>query len=161
MRAKASVAALLVLASFVAYAPVLHNGVVLDDQYMVADNDTIRDVAQIPRFFVSTPPGAIARAFYRPVMFTSFTLDYALFGGDMAGFHAMNVLWHALAAWLVYLLLDRLLGGDRSAAAQRRRDATTGRASALGALIFALHPVQAEVVYLVNYRATTLAALFF
>lgn len=140
---------MLVLVCAAAYAPTLHNGWVLDDQYMIADNAAIRDLAAVPRFFVTTPPGAINRDYYRPVMLTSFAIDYALFRGSPAALHAMNVLYHAAVAFIVLLLLERLLGASASSA------------SKLGALVFALHPVQSEVVYLVNYRATTLAAGFF
>lgn len=51
---------------------------------------------------------------------------------DPRVFHALNVLFHALAAVMVFLILRRLVGADVPAA--------------LGTLLFALHPLQVEPV---------------
>jgi hypothetical protein len=130
-----------------AFAPTLHNQFILDDDYIVVHNEPIRKLSNVPSFFVSTPPGSINRNYYRPVMLTSFALDHALFGLQPAGWHAVNILLHALCAVWVFLLLREL--GSQTVV------------SLLGALLFALHPVQGEVVYLVNNRGTSISTLCF
>jgi hypothetical protein len=132
---------------FVTYRPVLHGGFIVDDSYLVMNNAAIRDLANVPGFFVHTPPGPIVRNFYRPVMLASFALDYALFGASPAGYHATNVVLHALCVVFVLLLLLHL--------------GASPIAAFCGALLFAVHPLQSEAVDVVNYRSATLCALFF
>jgi hypothetical protein len=138
---------LLVAATCATFAPTLRNRFILDDDYIVVRNAPIEDLRNVPSFFVSTPPGSINRNYYRPVMLTSFAIDYALFGLNPIGFHAVNILLHACNVALVFLLLRAMLGNVS--------------ASFLSALVFGVHPLQGEVVYLVNYRGTSLSACFF
>ncbi|HVZ33480.1 MAG TPA: hypothetical protein VG963_13700, partial [Polyangiaceae bacterium] len=138
--------ALLVVAS-AAFAPCVRNGFILDDVYMVDGNPTLRSLANVPALFVSVPPGAIARNYYRPATLSAYALDYALFGPGAWGLHAMNIVWHVVAALLVWMLLQQL-GASRLAAS-------------MAALLFTVHPVQGETVYLINGRAGSTAAVWF
>jgi hypothetical protein len=137
----------MIVATCAAFAPTLRNRFILDDDYIVVQNAAIRATSNIPGFFVSTPPGPINRNYYRPVMLASFAVDHALFGLEPAGYHATNIALHAACALLVYWLLLEL---------------TLPKLACLwGGLLFALHPVQGEVVYLVNYRGASLSTLCF
>jgi protein O-mannosyl-transferase len=144
-----AVFALLLALGFATYAAGLSNQLILDDEYMVRDNRDLRDLRNVPGFFVSTPPEKINRGYYRPLMLASFALDRALFGDDRRAYHAVNIVLHCVSALLVWALLRLLLARDSALPAL------------LGAVLFLVHPVQTEVVYLVTYRATCLAALFF
>ena len=81
----------------------------------------------------------------RPLTLLRFWLNYQLGGQNAAGYHALNILLHVLATWLVYRLIARIAGR---------------KAAYLGAALFALHPIQAEAVNYVFERATLLAAVF-
>ena len=142
-----AVFALLLAIGFATHGASLDNQLILDDEYMVRDNQDLRDLRRVPAFFVSTPPQKINRGYYRPLMLASFALDRALFGEDRRAYHAVDIALHALTAFIVWLSLRRLVRAELP--------------SLLGSLLFLLHPVQTEVVYLVTYRATCLAALFF
>jgi len=66
-------------------------------------------------------------------------------------FHAASVTFHALAALAMFFLLRRLLGAARSQDFDQNGgssggDMTSDIAAAIGALLFALHPVQVESV---------------
>jgi len=64
-------------------------------------------------------------------------------------FHAASVTFHALAAMVMFFLLRRLLGAARGQGFESNGsggDTTTDIAAAIGALLFALHPVQVESV---------------
>jgi hypothetical protein len=59
-----------------ASAPTQDNGIILDDDYMLAHSAEIPDLHNIVSFFSSTPPQSINRAYYRPITLTSFALRF-------------------------------------------------------------------------------------
>ncbi len=100
-----------------------------------------------------TAPDGLARIWttrqadqYYPVTFTSFWLEYQLWGDDPAGYHATNVGLHALNVLLLLLVL-RALGMSRWAAC-------------VAALLFAVHPVQVMSVAWIAQRKNLLSACF-
>ncbi|MCC6360340.1 MAG: tetratricopeptide repeat protein [Phycisphaerales bacterium] len=82
---------------------------------------------------------------YRPLTLTSFAIQARLHGLAPAGFRAANVILHAGACALVFLLARRLLSDDMIAA--------------LAGLLFAVHPVHAEAICEVVGRAEIIATL--
>ena len=87
----------------------------------------------------------------RPLLKLSFAANHAL-GLGLAGFHAVNLAIHAASALLALALLRRVAVPHRRG---RRRSARA--APLLGALLFALHPVQVEAVTYVSGRSASLA----
>ena len=134
-------AALIVVMTFVAYVPALQGGFVWDDDAYVTRNATLRDLEGLRRIWLE--PTSFPQ--YYPLVFTTFWLEYHLWGLDPFGFHVTNVLLHASSAVLLWLLLRRL-----------------GVPGAwLAAAIFALHPVEAESVAWVTERKNVLSGLFY
>src|SRR5205807_10162499 len=80
----------------------------------------------------------------RPLTYMTFWLNRQIGGGDPLGYHLFNLVLHLGAVALAWECLRRLLGE---------------RASFLAALIFAVHPMQAEAVNYVWARPILLAAL--
>lgn len=142
---KPFLSALLILASatLIVYAVSLSNGFVLDDDVIIVKNPATLHLGNI-RDVLFAPD--VIKPYYRPLNRASYLLDYQLFGMNPLWFHAVNIIIHLLNAALLYLVGRRLLS-DRSAAL-------------IAALLFAVHPVNAEAV---NFIATrnTLLALFF
>jgi tetratricopeptide (TPR) repeat protein len=85
-------------------------------------------------------------SYWSPLTWVSFMLDYELWGLDPAGFHLQNLLLHALAVVLLYLVLARM-----TAAVWR---------SALVAGIFAVHPIHVEAVAWITERKELLSSVF-
>jgi tetratricopeptide (TPR) repeat protein len=83
---------------------------------------------------------------YYPLTFSTFWLEYRLWGPDPTGYHITNILLHALNAWLVAMVL-RALGC---------RPWVTLSVAAL----FAVHPVQVMSVAWIAQRKNLLSALF-
>ena len=84
--------------------------------------------------------------FYRPLSTLSFALDYALWGFDPAGYHLTNLLLHGVTAVLAAVTLASLT--DRRGAGY------------LGGLLFAIHPLTAEVIPVVGRRQDVLMTAF-
>jgi tetratricopeptide (TPR) repeat protein len=132
---------LIVLLTVVAYLPVRNAGFVFDDYKNVTGNPSLRTLSGLGRIW--TDPSASYQ--YYPLTYTSFWIEYHLWGLRPIGYHAVNVLLHALNAVLVGLLLSRL--------------AVPG--AWFAALLFALHPVHVESVAWVSERKNVLSALFY
>jgi tetratricopeptide (TPR) repeat protein len=83
---------------------------------------------------------------WAPVVRLTQILDWNLFGDAATGHHVHNILWHALSAALVFLLLRRLTGAYWT--------------SALCAAVFAWHPLRVESVSWISERKDVVSVAF-
>jgi tetratricopeptide (TPR) repeat protein len=140
-RRAALLAALIVAATATAYTPALQAGFIWDDDDYVTENPLLPAPDGLRRIWLSMD----APSQYFPLVYTSFRIEYALWGLDPYGYHLVNVLLHAANALLVWWLLRRL--------------STPG--AWLAAAIFALHPVHVESVAWITERKNVLSLFFF
>jgi len=84
---------------------------------------------------------------WHPLTGLSHMLDWELFGRWAGGHHAMNVLFHAANAVMLWWLLRRLTGASWP--------------SLFVALLFAVHPLNVESVAWVSQRKSVLSTCFF
>lgn len=145
---------LLVIAAvlFAVYYNSLGNGFVADDNGFIKDNTSIRDLGNIPDFFLSPKSMAASDSewgtiIYRPLRTASFALDYAVFGLEPFGFHLVNLLLHIGAAITLYFVIMHLF--------------SVPAAAFLGAMLFALHPVHIEAVSWIASRADLIGLILF
>ena len=122
------------LLAFAVHLNTLGNGYALDDRPIVQDNPNVNGLATLDEaltqpYWPATPDRL---ALYRPITTAAFSLQFALWGDDPAGYHAVNALAHAGVTALVFLLLLALVPGLIPAA--------------LAASLFAVHPVHVEAV---------------
>ena len=85
----------------------------------------------------------------------TFALNFWVDGLRPLGYHLVNAALHAVAAWFLFLLMRRLLA--RAADDWWRAHATS--ISALGVLVWMLHPVQTQAVVYTWQRSTTLCVV--
>jgi protein O-mannosyl-transferase len=131
------------LAAAAVAAPSIRNDFVADDQWVVAN----REVLEQPPSLVAVLkepywPASFGGVMWRPAVIASFALDYRV-SHSPHWFHAVNVLWAAIATALFALLACDLAGTA---------------AGLVTGLLFAVHPVHVEAVANVVGRAELIAA---
>jgi tetratricopeptide (TPR) repeat protein len=131
---------LLIAATLAAYYPAWHGGVLWDDDRHITRSD-LRSTEGLWRIWFD--PGATQQ--YYPLTHSAFWVEHKLWADDTLGYHLVNIIVHALTAFLVAVILRRL--------------AVPG--AVLAALIFALHPVQVESVAWISELKNTLSGVFY
>ena len=139
-RSSGANAALILLLTIVAYLPTLRGGFVFDDFPLIVENRMIQRNAEPYRFwFTSETPD------YRPVTWSLWWLEWRLWDGKAPAYHAVNVLFHAVDAVLVWIILRELeISG-----------------AWLVAAVFAVHPVNVATVAWISEQKNTLSMLFY
>ncbi|HKQ47074.1 MAG TPA: tetratricopeptide repeat protein [Phycisphaerae bacterium] len=132
---------LIVVATMAAYLPVSRAGFIWDDDDYVTRNPTLRSAEGLRQIWTDTK----ATPQYYPLAFTSFWIEYHLWGLAPLGYHIVNVLLHAGCAILIWRLL--LLLGVPGAL--------------LAAMLFAVHPLHVESVAWITERKNVLSGLFY
>ena len=133
-------ALVLVALVLAAYWPSLGGDFVWDDDDYVSENAMVQAEDGLGRIWFTTESPQ-----YYPLTFTTFWVEWRLWGAHTAGYHVVNVLLHSANALLFWLVLRRL--GLRGAW--------------LAALVFALHPLQVESVAWIAERKNTLSGMFY
>src|SRR5580700_7009812 len=145
----------LVLVVLAAYANHFQNTFHFDDLYTVTGNVFIRNLGNIPRFFVDagmmhTDPAA---ATYRPITTASLAIDYWLAGGlEPFWFHFSTFVWFELQLVLMFFLFRHIM----DSADPHPSNVWTALAATA---CYGLHPVNAETVNYIIQRADLYSAL--
>ncbi len=131
-----------VLATLVA-APSIRNEFVSDDQWIVANLQVLQHPPSIGAVLKEPYwPASFGGVMWRPAVMSSFAVDYQI-SSSPHWFHAINVLWAAIATALFALLACQLAGPV---------------VGLITGLLFAVHPVHVEAVANVVGRAELMAA---
>lgn len=112
-----------------------------DDGAYITNNPNLADARGLSRIWFSSDNEQ-----YYPLTFTTYWLEYQLWGDRPAGYHVTNTILHGLNVALVFILA-RWIGLSRLAAAGV-------------AALFAAHPMQAMSVAWVAERKNLLSCLF-
>ena len=138
---------LLVLLGLAVFGNALQMPFHYDDLHSILYNPHIRSLADVPRHFVdpSTFSSRVRGYMYRPLLMSTYSLDYALWGASAAGFRVVNLLLHVIASALFGRLAARWVG----------RGAGVGAAA-----LFLVHPLHSETVAYISSRSDLLVAVF-
>jgi protein O-mannosyl-transferase len=123
-----------------AYLPAMQGGLLWDDDAHIT-RAALQSLSGLARIWFK--PGATQQ--YYPLLHTAFWIEHGLWGDAVVGYHLMNLLLHAGAAFLLVAILRRL--------------AVPG--AWLAAFFFALHPVQVETVAWISEQKNTLSTVFY
>ena len=128
------------LLSVAAYIPAISAGYIWDDDTLLTANPQMRSLDGLSQIWT----GEHSRD-YTPLTLSTFWLEWRLWGNNPTGYHVVSILLHALCALLLWRILERL----RVPGAW------------LGALLFAIHPVNvASVAWVAELKNTLSSALF-
>jgi hypothetical protein len=124
-------------------APSIRNGFVADDQWVVANRQVLLHPPSVGAILKEPYwPASFGGVMWRPAVITSWALDYRL-SSSPHWFHAINIVWAAIATALLTLLACELAGPV---------------IGLVVGLLFAVHPVHVEAVANVVGRAELMAA---
>jgi Flp pilus assembly protein TadD len=133
-----------VFVAFEVYGPALHGPFLFDDRYL-------------PFFapgWASAPFGVWIHGM-RPLLMTTFWLNFQISQTDAFWYHVFNVAFHVGNAVLIWLIVARVLEWAGVDAGPRRI------LSLFSGVLFLVHPVQTEAVAYVASRSENLSVLLF
>jgi protein O-mannosyl-transferase len=130
----------LVLATLLAYYPAWRGGPLWDDDAHMTSVE-LQSAEGLRRIWMDI--GATQQ--YYPVVHSAFWIMHKVWGDATLGYHIVNIVLHALSAFLVIVILRRL--------------AVPG--ALLAGALFALHPVQVESVAWITELKNTLSGVFY
>jgi hypothetical protein len=137
----------LLLVTAAVYSGLWSAGFVWDDIPLILQNQSLADASLWSIFtgdlWADSGAGSVSSGYYRPMVLLSFAFDRQLFGLEPGGYHLHSLAWHLAAVTGLVALLKDLVGRE---------------GALVGGAVFALHPVQSEVVAWVAARNDLMAA---
>ncbi len=131
--------ALLFGSTCLVYLPALRCGFIWDDDSYVVENRTIQTWDGLTKIWFDVR----ANRQYYPLVYSTFWVEYRLWGLNPAGYHCVNVAIHATTTVLLWRLLVAL----------------NVPGAWLAAALFGLHPVHVESVAWITERKNVLSGL--
>ena len=130
-----------------AYSNHFRNGFHFDDGHAIVDNMYVRDMRHIPRYFTDATTFSVLplNQSYRPLLQTTFAIDYWIGGYNPVVFQVDTFGWYLL-----------LLGSMAALFKTITRDSWV---TLVAVAIFALHPVSAETVNYIVQRGDLISTL--
>jgi tetratricopeptide (TPR) repeat protein len=154
MRRSAWLALLFGCSSCLLYASALHAPFLFDDYPAIVDNPQVRTLWPLSEAMTPAPDLPTSN---RPLVALSFSINYALGGLGVTGYHATNIALHASCALLLCGLLLSLLAHEQLP--DRVRRAALPLSAAISWL-WCVHPLLSESVVYVTQRTELMAAAF-
>jgi protein O-mannosyl-transferase len=136
------------LAVLVVYSNSFNTSFHLDDALQIEKNIAIRPPIVLGKILINS----------RPITDLTFALNYSAGKLDVQGYHAVNILIHTLAAFILFLLLRATFSTHKLKEIFEKP--AEGLAISI-ALLWAIHPLQSQSVTYVVQRAECLMGLFY
>jgi tetratricopeptide (TPR) repeat protein len=137
------------LVVFCVYANGLSGVFQFDDEHSLLANPHVRSLAHVGDFFVDAQMFSrnLGSQMYRPLVLTSYAVNYYLDGYQPWGYQLVNLIAHAGVVAFAFLVLQQLGMSPIAAAA--------------GVACFGIHPLTSEPVNYISARAESMAVLFY
>jgi len=129
------------------YGVTLGNGLFFDDEHFIYKNEAVKNLDLTTLFSKSLSSGSgEVSNYYRPLLFTGFSLEYQLFNDNGFIYHLNSFLLHFLGSILLFLLIKKLFENRLLAL--------------LTSLLFLIHPIQTEAISYASGRGDPLSFFF-
>lgn len=134
--------------SFLSYFNILSNQLFYDDEELIYKNYYIQNLSNFPKYFSENMIAGAGKTsnMYRPLLLTSFAIDYSIWKNSPIGYHLTSILLHGINGFLIFILLQKLFGKKII--------------SLLTGVFFIIHPVQTEAVAYASGRIDLLYTCF-
>ncbi|HMQ69179.1 MAG TPA: tetratricopeptide repeat protein [Ignavibacteria bacterium] len=143
---------IIIVVTYLVFQNTLENNFVFDDESVIIGNTSIKDLSNIPKFFTAEEGfHKVIGRYYRPVISSTYALDYSVWELDPYGYHLTNIIIHIISCLLLFKILSTLFF----------RYKYRNLISLFSTLIFAVHPIHTEAVSWVSGRTDSLVTLFF
>ncbi len=151
---------LIAVAIFFIYSNTFHASWHFDDEPNILLNSKLQiselSIEQLRQAMSANPVSPESGKLYRPLPCLTFGLNWYFGQDNVRGYHAVNTAIHILTAWLLFLTLRLLLHLHYEDEDSRLIEA----AALLGALFWALAPIQTQAVTYIVQRMASMAAMF-
>ncbi|MCI5157965.1 MAG: hypothetical protein D3906_05895, partial [Candidatus Electrothrix sp. AUS1_2] len=148
---------------FISYFNTFNTAWQLDDEPNILTNSRLHlsefTFQQIGRTLRAHPTRGNHDKIYRPLPCLTFGLNWYLGQNNVFGYHVANLIIHILTAWILFLTLRLLLHLHYSSVSKYPPQFFTA-VSLLGALFWALAPIQTQAVTYIVQRMTSMSGLF-
>lgn len=147
MRQRLQLGAVLLLV-FVVFMPSMHYQLVYDDLQQLVTNPRLTEWSYVPGYFTTNLWSHLPELphYYRPVFLLWFRLLYSVLGAPSSTWHLGSILAHVATTACVFALIRRLVDDFKGAA--------------LAAVLFSIHPIDAEPVAWVSSAGDPLVTIF-
>jgi len=148
---------LLALLCFIYYGNTIFNDYSLDDVYVTNNEQVKKGFSAIGEIFTTQyarnifEDGESLSFGYRPVVKTTFAIEYAIFGSNPHISHLINLLLYLLTVFMVFVILKKLFSSYDHAGILFPLTIT---------ILFLIHPVHTEVVSSLKNRDELMSFLF-
>lgn len=141
---------LIFVLSFFQYSNTFQNQYAWDDNLVITDNARVqKGIAGIPDLFLKYNSKYKSDQYgYRPIVLSSFAIDYQLFGLNPKAGHIINVFWFSLLCVVLYNVLRKIFFRFSELA------------PLLITMLFLVHPIHVEVVANIKSRDEIFSLLF-
>ncbi|MQA30128.1 MAG: hypothetical protein GEU82_09855, partial [Luteitalea sp.] len=148
-------AAVIALACLISYSNGLAGPFIYDDELSIVENRHIRALGNVRDVLSAEQDSPTAG---RPLVNLSFAINYATSGLDVRAYHTTNLIIHLLCALAVFGVIRRTLELPQL---EGRLAARPEHLACAAALLWAVHPLNSEVVEYVTQRTESMMALFY
>lgn len=149
---------------FVIYGNTFHASWHMDDYHNIVDNPhlhitDIKPETVIQTFYSSYNGGKYrSEKLYRPVACLSFALNWYFGGSNVFGYHIVNIIIHLLAAFILYLVIRKLLQSPEIGGEYRKNEFII---AIFSAALWVAAPIQTQAVTYIVQRMASLSAMFY
>ena len=130
------------------YATSINNPFHFDDFHSIVENPHLRNLKNIPIFFVDTQTFSVEQGgkMFRPLLLASFAINYAIHGYEVWGYRAFNILLHVSCVIALFRFAIKM-GSDKKMAV-------------LMGCLFLINPIVAEPINYISSRSDLFVSSF-